>query len=70
MGWAGLGGGGTNIFVIYLGGGRVFFSNGMGVGGGGGRQKFCYHMKMYPPPTPTPSNKWLFPYLGLNLNQG
>ena len=32
-GWAGRGGGVTNIFVIYLGGGRVFFSNGIGGGG-------------------------------------
>ena len=40
-GWGG--GGVTNIFVIYLGGGgRVCFSNGIG----GVVKTFAYHMKM------------------------
>ena len=42
----GAGQGVTNIFVIYLGGSRMFFPMGLC----GVVQMFAYHMKMYPAP--------------------
>ena len=48
---AGLGGGGSQIFLSFILGGRVFFSNGIG-GGGRGRQNFCLpHENVTGPPT-------------------
>ena len=56
--WAGVGGGVTNIFVIYLGGGvSMFFQRDWG----GGRQNFCLPHENVTGPPPPPSNKWLFP---------
>ena len=41
----------TNICVVYLGGSRIFFSNGIDEGV---FKIFAHHMKLYPPPRPAP----------------